>query len=278
MDIERCIAIKRDAYQCTRNAVVLYGDMCTQHGKQRYAAHVIHVGPSICAADVPVGATDAPVVHRSNSTEHIPKAEKIIPSETEEIKEKITKMGINCPVCMELVEDDDDCGLICGHDLHIICSKGLVDNKCPVCRTKINSSSNLSDDQLRRIKKNKANYREEMDNEEDDVSMGFIRDQFGVGLVQGQYQNNEMVEIMVPQNIIVDAVQGYLNRQRHAVPDPLLLSPEYNDMIAQICDIYISNPDFQADPASLHKHLHTLYPYSCEFLDGMIDKAIDIMS
>lgn len=47
--------------------------------------------------------------------------------------------GVDCPVCMELININKDTELDCKHPICIDCAKQLFDNRCPICRATLSS-------------------------------------------------------------------------------------------------------------------------------------------
>ena len=63
----------------------------------------------------------------------------------------ITMSGTKCPVCMEVIEFEDNAGLLCKHDLHLSCVLELHSPTCPVCRARLESDK-LCDEDLEKMK------------------------------------------------------------------------------------------------------------------------------
>lgn len=66
-----------------------------------------------------------------------------------------------CPVCLD--DDGDFFKLSCSHTIHLVCSEGLVEAKCPICREKI---LNFPEKLNEKISENAEKYKQEIITEE----------------------------------------------------------------------------------------------------------------
>ena len=73
-----------------------------------------------------------------------------------------TPINDQCPICLDdyKKEDDDQWFLSsCFHRMHISCMTGLIDDLCPLCRSKI---LNLPSDLQNKVNQNRTEYNEEV--------------------------------------------------------------------------------------------------------------------
>ena len=60
---------------------------------------------------------------------------KMLSNQQVNIKSDQIKVKLDdCSICLCEVEENEDCGLKCGHSHHIDCVKGLIKLQCPICR------------------------------------------------------------------------------------------------------------------------------------------------
>lgn len=77
-----------------------------------------------------------------------------------------SRITTDCSICLEEVEEKDDCYLSCGHGHHVDCIKKLVKNECPICRSvlKFNKPTSIN---VKNIEKKEAVYNQQLKKEQE---------------------------------------------------------------------------------------------------------------
>jgi len=89
--------------------------------------------------------------YTKNDLKYCCKHSEIMPSI--EVRQTGQKVIGECAICLEIVINNDDCGLVCGHAHHKQCLLQMkVNELCPVCRAPI-KGKNLTNNDMKRLHK-----------------------------------------------------------------------------------------------------------------------------
>ena len=82
---------------------------------------------------------------------------------------------VECAICLNPIEIEDNADLECAHDFHIECIKDMHDTVCPMCRADLKSKKLSNEDLLEMDARHREDIRA---NDEDAVAMHFPNDRF----------------------------------------------------------------------------------------------------